>query len=177
GIGRAMVSNLRHGHIREGGSTLTQQLAKTAFLSPERTFRRKLQEVFIAFWLEARLSKAEILSRYLSSVYFGDGVFGLRAAAQHYFAKPPEQLTLGEAAMLAGLVKAPSALNPADHPDAAARRQRVVLGAMVETKAITPAQAQRARRVRIRINQPLPVGGYFADWAAPQVKQAMDAQY
>jgi len=177
GVGRAVVADLRQRRIVEGGSTLTQQLAKTAFLSPERTFRRKLQEVFVALWLEARLTKAEILSRYLSSVYFGDGVFGLRAAAQHYFAKPPEQLTLGEAAMLAGLVKAPSALNPADHPDAAARRQRVVLGAMVETKAITPAQAQRARRVRIRINQPLPVGGYFADWAAPQVKQAMDAQY
>jgi len=177
GIGRAMVTNIRQGHIREGGSTLTQQLAKTAFLSPERTFRRKAQEVFIALWLEARLSKAEILSRYLSSVYFGDGVYGLRAAAQHYFAKPPEQLTMGEAAMLAGLVKAPSALNPVDHPDAAARRQRVVLGAMVDTKAATPAQAERARRVRIRTAEPLPVGGYFADWAAPQVKEATDAQY
>ena len=177
GIGRATVTNIRQGHIREGGSTLTQQLAKTAFLSPERAFRRKAQEVFIALWLEARLSKAEILSRYLSSVYFGDGVYGLRAAAQHYFAKPPEQLTMGEAAMLAGLVKAPSALNPVDHPDAAARRQRVVLGAMVDTKVATPAQAERARRVRIRTAEPLPVGGYFADWAAPQVKEATDAQY
>jgi penicillin-binding protein 1A len=177
GIGRAMVSNLRHGHIRQGGSTITQQLAKTAFLSPERTFRRKVQEVFIAFWLEARLSKAEILSRYLSSVYFGDGVYGLRAAAQHYFAKPPEELSLGEAAMLAGLVKAPSALNPVDHLDAALKRQRVVLAAMVDTKAATEAQAQRARRVRIRTAAPLPVGGYFADWAAPQVKEATDAQY
>jgi penicillin-binding protein 1A len=177
GIGRAAVVNLREHSIREGGSTLTQQLAKTAFLSPERTFRRKVQEVFIALWLEARLSKQEILSRYLSSVYFGEGVFGLRAAAQHYFAKPPEQLTLGEAAMLAGLVKAPSALNPVDHPQAAARRARVVLNAMVETKIITPAQALRARRVRIRTTEPLPVGGYFADWAAPQVKQALDAQY
>jgi len=177
GIGRAMVSNLRHGHIRQGGSTITQQLAKTAFLSPERTFRRKVQEVFIAFWLEARLSKAEILSRYLSSVYFGDGVYGLRAAAQHYFAKPPEELSLGEAAMLAGLVKAPSALNPVDHLDAALKRQRVVLAAMVDTKVATEAQAQRARRVRIRTAAPLPVGGYFADWAAPQVKEATDAQY
>jgi penicillin-binding protein 1A len=177
GVGRALVTDIRQRRIVEGGSTLTQQLAKTAFLSSERTFRRKAQEVFVALWLEARLSKAEILSRYLSSVYFGDGVFGLRAAAQHYFAKPPEQLTLGEAAMLAGLVKAPSALNPVDHPDAAAKRQRVVLGAMVETKAITQAQAQRARRVRIRAAETLPVGGYFADWAAPQVKQALDAQY
>jgi len=177
GVGRAVISNLRHGHVRQGGSTITQQLAKTAFLSPERTLRRKAQEVFIALWLEARLSKAEILSRYLSSVYFGDGMYGLRAAAQHYFAKPPEQLTMGEAAMLAGLVKAPSALNPIDHPEAAVRRQRVVLAAMVETKAATEAQAQRARRVRIRAAEPLPVGGYFADWAAPQVKEATDARY
>jgi penicillin-binding protein 1A len=177
GVGRALFTDIRQRRIAEGGSTLTQQLAKTAFLSPERTFRRKAQEVFVALWLEARLTKAEILSRYLSSVYFGDGVFGLRAASQHYFAKPPEQLTVGEAAMLAGLVKAPSALNPADHPEAAARRQRVVLGAMMETKAITPAQAERARHVRIRTAQALPVGGYFADWAAPQVKQALDAQY
>jgi penicillin-binding protein 1A len=177
GVGRALITDIKSRRIVEGGSTLTQQLAKTAFLSPDRTFRRKAQEVVVALWLEARLTKAEILSRYLSSVYFGDGVFGLRAAAQHYFAKPPEQLTIGEAALLAGLVKAPSALNPVDHPDAAARRQRVVLGAMVETKAITALQAQRARRVRIRLAQPLPVGGYFADWAAPQVKQALDAQY
>lgn len=177
GIGRAMATNLRERGIRQGGSTLTQQLAKTAFLSPERTLRRKLQEVFIAVWLEARLTKQEILSRYLSSVYFGDGVFGLRAASQHYFAKPPEKLNVGEAAMLAGLVKAPSKLNPADHPQAALKRQRVVLAAMVETKAITETQAQRARRVRIRTAEPLPVGGYFADWAAPQLKQALDPQY
>ncbi|CAN7250695.1 PBP1A family penicillin-binding protein [Phenylobacterium sp. LjRoot219] len=177
GIGRAMATNLRERGIRQGGSTLTQQLAKTAFLSPERTVRRKLQEVFIAIWLEARLTKQEILSRYLSSVYFGDGVFGLRAASLHYFAKPPEKLSVGEAAMLAGLVKAPSKLNPADHPQAALKRQRVVLAAMVETKAITDAQAQRARRVRIRTAEPLPVGGYFADWAAPQLKQALDPQY
>src|SRR6185312_13409215 len=149
GIGRAMVSNLRHGHIREGGSTLTQQLAKTAFLSPERTFRRKLQEVFIAFWLEARLSKAEILSRYLSSVYFGDGVYGLRAASQHYFGKPPEKLALGEAALLAGLVKAPSKLNPTEHPAAAGRRGRVVLDAMVAEHFITAQTAKAAGHVQI----------------------------
>lgn len=177
GVARALVSNIRHHGVREGGSTITQQLAKTAFLSPERTLRRKAQEVFIALWLEARLSKKEILSRYLSSVYFGDGVYGLRAAAQHYFDKPPEQLNLGEAAMLAGLVKAPSALDPAQHPQAAARRAQVVLAAMVDTKAIGADEAQRARRVRIRTADPLPVGGYFADWAAPQVKQALDAQY
>jgi penicillin-binding protein 1A len=177
GVGRALVTNLRHRGVRQGGSTITQQLAKTTFLSPDRTLRRKAQEVFVALWLEARLSKKEILSRYLSSVYFGDGVFGLRAAAQHYFDKAPEQLSVGEAAMLAGLVKAPSALDPIDHPQAAARRAHLVLDAMVETRAISAAEAARARHVRLRTSPPLPVGGYFADWAAPQVKQALDAQY
>jgi penicillin-binding protein 1A len=177
GVGRALLTDLRQRRFVQGGSTITQQLAKTAFLTPERTLRRKVQEVFVALWLEARLSKAEILSRYLSSVYFGDGVFGLRAAAQHYFGKPPEALTVGEAALLAGLVKAPSALNPIDHPQAALARQRLVLQAMVDAKAITPDQARRARRVRLRPPAALPVGGYFADWAAPQLKSTLDAQY
>jgi penicillin-binding protein 1A len=177
GIGRAIVTDIKLRRMREGGSTITQQLAKTAFLTNDRTFRRKIQEVFIALWLEVRLSKNEILSRYLSSVYFGDGVFGLRAAAQHYFGEPPEKLSLGEAATLAGLVKAPSALNPVDHPQAAARRARLVVNAMIDTKAITPQDAHRIRRIRIQPQDPLPVGGYFADWAAPQVKQALDAQY
>jgi penicillin-binding protein 1A len=177
GVGRAMLANLRAHGLRQGGSTITQQLAKTAFLSPDRTFRRKAQEVFVALWLEARLTKAEILSRYLSSVYFGDGAYGLRAASQHYFGKAPEQLTVGEGALLAGLVKAPSALNPIDHPQAAMARQALVLGAMTDTGKITADQARRARRVRIRPPATLPVGGYFADWAAPQVKQTLEAQY
>ncbi|HEY8572015.1 PBP1A family penicillin-binding protein [Phenylobacterium sp.] len=177
GIGRAAVANARAGGVRQGGSTITQQLAKTAFLSPHRTLRRKAQEAFIALWLELRLSKQEILSRYLSSVYFGQGVYGLRAASKHYFDKEPEKLTLAEAAMLAGLVKAPSALNPVDHPQAARNRARLVLNAMVETKAVTPDQAARAGRARVRAAKPLPVGGYFADWAAPQIKEAMGAQY
>jgi penicillin-binding protein 1A len=101
--------------MEEGGSTITQQLAKNAFLSNERTLRRKAQEAVIALYLEARLSKPEILSRYLSSVYFGDGVFGLRAAARHYFDKRPEDLSIGEAALLAGLVKAPSRLAPTEN--------------------------------------------------------------
>jgi penicillin-binding protein 1A len=177
GILRATSANLRQRKVRQGGSTITQQLAKTSFLTNKRTFRRKAQEVFIAFWLEARLTKQEILARYLSSVYFGEGVYGLRAASRHYFDKTPDKLTLGESAMLAGLVKAPSTLNPIANPQAAAARARVVLRAMVETKAVTPEQARAVGRVRIRAQRKLPVGGYFADWAAPQVKQAMGAQY
>src|SRR5689334_23804410 len=105
GIGRAMLADMRGGGVRQGGSTITQQLAKTAFLSGDRTIKRKAQEIVIAFWLEAWLSKDGILSRYLSSVYFGDGVYGLRAAAHHYFNRDPENLNLAQSAMLAGMVQ------------------------------------------------------------------------
>src|SRR4028119_300775 len=94
GIARAMFANARAGGVRQGGSTITQQLAKTSFLSSDRSLRRKAQEVIIALWLEAWLTKDDILSRYLSSIYFGDGVYGLRAAAKHYFNKDPDKLTL-----------------------------------------------------------------------------------
>ena len=108
GIARAAWRNLGAGGVREGGSTITQQLAKISFLSSERTAARKAQEVLIAFWLEAWLTKDEILERYLSNVYFGDNVYGLRAAARHYFNTTPDRLTVPQAAMLAGIVNAPS---------------------------------------------------------------------
>src|SRR5204862_6717117 len=122
GMGRAMARNLRAGRVREGGSTISQQLAKTSFLSPDRTATRKLQEALIALWLAARLSKTEILSRYLSNVFFGDNVYGLRAASRHYFNVEPEHLTLAQAAMLAGVVNAPSRLAPTSHLEAARER-------------------------------------------------------
>jgi penicillin-binding protein 1A len=175
GLARAAWVNFRAHRTVQGGSTITQQLAKNAFLKPERSLRRKGQEALIAVWLELRLSKDEILSRYLSSIYFGDGVYGLGAAARHYFGKPPEQLSIGEAAMLAGMVKAPVDLDPVDHPQAAGARARLVLDAMVETKAITRQQADAAGHVVVRTTRAdLPVGGYFADWISPQVKSAFD---
>jgi penicillin-binding protein 1A len=175
GTARAAWANSRAHHTVQGGSTITQQLAKNAFLTPERSLRRKGQEALIALWLELRLSKDEILARYLSSIYFGDGVYGLGAAARHYFGKPPERLSIGEAAILAGMVKAPVDLDPVDHPAAARRRARLVLEAMVETKAITDLQAQAAANVAIPpARAALPVGGYFADWISPQVKSAFD---
>ncbi|MBP7648866.1 MAG: transglycosylase domain-containing protein [Phenylobacterium sp.] len=178
-IARALNANAKAGGVAEGGSTITQQLAKNAFLSNKRTLRRKAQEAIIALYLEARLSKDEILSRYLSSVYFGDGAFGLRAAARHYFDKPPESLTIGEAAMLAGLVKAPSRLAPTENLEGARERMRVVLGAMADTGLITEAQARRAARgVRpYGGRKPIPTGSYFADWVIPQAKAAMEASY
>lgn len=175
GIARAMRANSRAGRTVEGGSTITQQLAKNAFLEPERSLRRKAQEAVIAVYLELRLSKDEILARYLSSIYFGDGVYGLGAAARHYFGKAPEALSIGEAAMLAGMVKAPVNLNPVDHPKAAGARARLVLEAMVATNAITRQQADTSGKVVVRTTRAdLPVGGYFADWISPQVKSAFD---
>ncbi|WP_165188239.1 transglycosylase domain-containing protein [Caulobacter soli] len=175
GMARAFVVNARAHRTVQGGSTITQQLAKNAFLKPERSLRRKGQEAMIALWLELRLSKDEILSRYLSSIYFGDGVYGLGAAARHYFGKAPEQLSIGEAAMLAGMVKAPVDLDPVDHPQAAGARARLVLDAMVSTKAVTREQADAAGHVAVRTTRAdLPVGGYFADWISPQVKSAFD---
>jgi membrane peptidoglycan carboxypeptidase len=176
---RAMSANAKAGGVSEGGSTITQQLAKNAFLSNKRTFRRKIQELMIAVYLDARLSKDEILSRYLSSVYFGDGTFGLRAAARHYFDKTPETLSIGEAAMLAGLVKAPSRWAPTENFAGAKTRMRTVLAAMVDTGLITQDQAQRAEDdVHVQTGRPkLPVGSYFADWVFPQAKAVFENTY
>lgn len=177
-IARALGRNAQAGGVSEGGSTITQQLAKNAFLSSDRNLRRKAQEALIAIYLEARLSKAEILSRYLSSVYFGDGAFGLRAAARHYFGKQPEQLSIGEAAMLAGLVKAPSRLAPTNNLEGARERMRIVLGAMVETGTITQEQADEVGDVSpIEVEDKVPTGSYFADWALPQARASIGPRY
>ena len=165
-IGRAMVANASAGGVKQGGSTITQQLAKTSFLSSDRSYKRKAQEVIIAFWLEAWLTKDEILSRYLSSVYFGDGVYGLRAAARHYFDRTPENLSLAQSAMLAGMVQAPSRLAPTRNLVGAQRRSRLVLQEMADTKVITPARARAARSaVPVRQSAKVPAGTYFADWS------------
>src|SRR5947209_6303248 len=178
GMARAMLANLRGGGVREGGSTITQQLAKTNFLSNNRTIKRKAQEIIIAFWLEAWLSKQEILSRYLSSVYFGDGVYGLRAAAHHYFNRDPERLNLAQSAMLAGMVQAPSRLAPTQHLEAAQARSRLVLQAMAETGVISPARARSTAMARpvVRISK-VPTGSYFADWVTPYAQQAQPPDF
>jgi len=178
GIARAMVANMRGGGVRQGGSTITQQLAKTNFLSSDRTIRRKAQEVIIAFWLEAWLTKKEILSRYLSSVYFGDGVYGLRAAAHHYFDRDPEQLTLAQSAMLAGMVQAPSRLAPTHNLKAAQARSELVLQTMTETGAISRKQALSTTPARpVGQQSRIPSGTYFADWVTPAANQAFDADF
>ncbi len=176
GISRAMARNIRAGSVREGGSTITQQLAKTSFLTPDRTAGRKLQEALIALWLEAWLSKDEILSRYLSNVYFGDNTYGLRAAARHYFSREPEQLSVPQAAMLAGLVNAPSRLAPTRNLRAAQRRSRLVMRAMQEAGMLTEREHDRLRPARLRVGprDDVPTGTYFADWVLPQANAQGD---
>ncbi len=178
GIARAMIMDLRGHGVRQGGSTITQQLAKTNFLSGDRTIKRKAQEVIIAFWLEAWLSKQEILSRYLSSVYFGDGVYGLRAAAHHYFNRDPENLSLAQSAMLAGMVQAPSRLAPTHNLDGAQKRSRLVLLAMADTHVISHSRAATVRPARPVVrSSSVPTGSYFADWVTPYAQQAQDPDF
>ena len=174
GIARALVHNSTSDERSQGASTITQQLAKNAFLDADRTVGRKLREVLIAFWLEARLSKNEILSRYLSNVYFGDNVYGLSAAAKHYFGRTPQNLNVGQAAMLAGLVKAPSRLAPTSNLAGARKREMVVVAAMEEAGFLTHAQAEAVQPQRVLPPEPeaLPTGTYFADWVLPEAREA-----
>ncbi|WP_407167505.1 transglycosylase domain-containing protein [Bradyrhizobium sp. ORS 111] len=166
GILRAAVANLMHRGVSQGGSTLTQQLAKNLFLTQERTIQRKLQEAELALWLERKRSKNEILELYLNRVYFGSGAYGVEAAAQRYFGKSAKDVTLAEAAMLAGLVKSPSRLAPNRNPQGAEQRAQVVLAAMADAKFITEAQAKAAMGQPLLNVKPAGAGtvNYVADW-------------
>ncbi len=144
GLARAMVTNLTTGRMVQGGSTLTQQLAKNMFLSPERTLERKVQEVLLAFWLEQNYTKDQILTMYLNRVFFGSNAYGVEAASRRYFNKSARDVNLGEAAMLAGLLKAPSRLSPARDPKAAEERAQLVLGAMREEGYISDSEIKTA---------------------------------
>lgn len=178
GLARAFWTNLTSDRT-QGGSTITQQLAKITFLNADQTITRKGRELLIAWWMEAWLTKDEILSRYLSNAYFGDNVYGLRAASLHYFYRQPERLTLSQATMLAGLVKAPSRLAPTRNLSAARERQRVVLVGMVDAGYLTEEEARRVRPATIdsRASNALPTGTYFADWAMPQARATIRPGY
>src|SRR6201991_2967229 len=166
GIARAAVANIMHRGVSQGGSTLTQQLAKNLFLTQERTMARKLQEVELALWLERKHSKNEILELYLNRVYFGSGAYGVEAAAQRYFGKSAKNVTVAEAAMLAGLVKSPSRLAPNRNPEGAEARAQIVLAAMADSKFITEAQAKAAIAHPVISVKPAGAGtvNYVADW-------------
>lgn len=179
GLLRATWSNATGSGMMQGGSTITQQLAKFTFLTPERSLTRKAREMLIAFWLEGWLTKDEILERYLSNVYFGDNVYGLRAASLHYFYRQPERLTLSQSTMLAGLVQAPSRLAPTKNPERAAKRAKLVLNAMVAAGFIDAAKAKATAIPMLddRWRDTLPTGTYFADWAMPQARALTENGY
>jgi penicillin-binding protein 1A len=171
GLARAMAANLRAGQVVQGGSTLTQQLAKNLFLKPDRTVKRKLQEMVIAVWLEAKFSKDEILQLYLNRVYFGAGAYGVDAAANRYFAKSAREVTLAEAAMLAGLLKAPTRYAPTRNAKLARARAALVLESMVEGGYITAEDGRNAASARTRIAGAarLPAVNYLVDWVSELV--------
>ncbi|BDI60646.1 transglycosylase domain-containing protein [Qipengyuania nanhaisediminis] len=173
GIARAVWTG------RGGGSTITQQLAKFTWLTPERSLTRKAQEALIAFWIEGWLTKDEILARYLSNAYFGDNQYGLRAASLHYFYRHPENLLPQQAAMLAGLLQAPSAYAPTHHYDRAKARMDLVIGAMVEEGYLTRAEADALPDpvLDVRTSYDVPTGTYFADWALPIAREGLEPGY
>jgi len=166
GMTRAGIANMMAGHVVQGGSTLTQQLAKNLFLEPSRTFDRKIQEAMLAVYLESRYSKDQILTLYLNRVYFGSGVYGIEAASEKFFGKHADQLGLTEAAMLAGSVKAPTRFNPISDTDASLARAATVLKAMRDAGFIDEATRAEAEATRPRIlkDSGTPESGYFADW-------------
>jgi len=171
-MARSLVADVRAGHVVQGASTITQQLARNLFLTPDQTPKRKIQELILAVWLETKFSKKQILSLYLNRVYFGEGAYGIEAASQRYFNKPASQLTVGEAALLAGLMKGPSRYSPVSATDRAERRATVVLDKMVETGAITAAQRDQAFAQPVRVSATLANQNaqYFVDWVDQQVR-------
>ena len=176
GVLRAVLANLRAGETVQGGSTLTQQLARNLFLTPRQTVNRKLREMVLASRLERRLTKDEILELYLNRVYLGDQAYGVDAAARRFFGKPATELTLAEAAMLAGLPKAPSRSAPTESLERATARQHVVLAAMVDAGYITSEQRDEAIAQRIRVVERPAVErslGYAFDLAVEQARAAV----
>src|SRR5437764_1590840 len=176
GTARALVTNAQAGGVVQGGSSITQQLAKNLFLNNERTIERKVKEAFLAVWLETRLTKNEILKLYLDRAYMGGGAFGVDAAAQYYFGKSARDVNLAEAAMLAGLFKAPTRFAPHINLPAARSRANVVLDNLVEAGFMTEGQVFGARR-----NPATPVDrrhehspNYYLDWAFDEMKKLVD---
>jgi penicillin-binding protein 1A len=173
GIIRSLGYNLTHrGGPLRGGSTITQQLAKNLFLTPEQSAKRKVQELLLSVWLEWKFSKKQILALYMNRVNFGGGAYGIEAAAQRYFNKPAGQLSIGESALLAGLLKAPSRYSPVNDQERAARRATIVLDKMVEYRAITKEQEAEAFARPVIFSKTLSSqhAQYFVDWVDAQLR-------
>jgi penicillin-binding protein 1A len=182
GVLRAGVRNLLKGRIAEGGSTITQQTVKNLFLTPERSIKRKLKEMILAYRIEKKMTKEEILYLYLNQIYLGDGAYGVEAASRSYFGKGVSQISLAEGAMLAGLAKAPTLYSPRTHPDQAKARQRYVLRRMAEVGFVPQAQADRAYEMRLTLAPPSAFrskAAYFIEYVRMhlQEKYGTDAIY
>ena len=178
GLARAALTNLRAGRVVQGGSTITQQLAKNLFLTPERSLKRKVQELLMALWLENRFSKDQILALYLNRVYLGSGTFGVDAAAKRFFDVSARKTTLYQSAVIAGLLKAPSRYSPLNDPEASHRRTVEVLNNMVEAgfldqKTVDMAALQGAAQATRR---PAATGRYFADWLMGEIAGMAELQ-
>ena len=176
GIGRSIAVRFESGHWRQGGSTITQQLARNIFLTNSRNFGRKIKEAILALALERKFSKDQILELYLNRVYFGGGAYGIDAASRKFFGHGADHLSLGEAAIIAGLVKAPSNYSPTADIEAARDRSGVVLQTMARNGFISPAVAASANPAQVRIQQTTNNNSvrYFTDWALPQLDQLID---
>ena len=176
GVARAVIQNYRRGRIVEGGSTITQQLTKVLFLTPDKSLERKLKEAVLALELERRYSKDRILEMYLNQVYFGQGSYGVEAAARTYFGKGVSELTVRESALIAGLPRAPTNYSPFDRPEAAKRRREVVLRRLVEFGSIKDEEAKRLAKTDLGLIPPerrRTTGQYFIDY----VQQTLEAKY
>jgi penicillin-binding protein 1A len=174
GIARALFRNIRAGKVLEGGSTLTQQLAKVLFLTPERSYTRKLKEMALALRIEQRYTKREILSLYLNQIYFGSGAYGIEAAAQIYFGKPAKNLDMAECALLAGLPRSPKYYSPFKSAENALGRRAYVLNRMAATGVITKAQAEDAKKAPLPVQPAAKIGGpapYFVEYVRQKVEE------
>ena len=176
GVARSFKVRLQTGHWRQGGSTITQQLARNIFLTNNRTFGRKLKEAVLALAIEGKFSKDQILELYLNRVYFGGGAYGIDAASRTFFGHSADHLNLGEAAIIAGLVKAPSNYSPTADIEAARGRAGVVLKSMVDNGFITPAAAASVdpAHIKVQVSAKQNSVRYFTDWALPQLDVLID---
>src|SRR3569832_530882 len=176
GVLRAGIANLGKAKS-QGASTITMQVARNVYLSSEKTFTRKLYEVLLTFKLEHLLSKDQILEIYMNQIFLGNRAYGFAAAADAYFGKPMRDLTIAEAAMLAGLPKAPSAYNPISHPSRARTRQQYIIDRMVENGFITPEEGEAAKKQELKVRTASDRTNAHAEYAAETVRQLVHAQY
>ncbi|MFT4090157.1 MAG: penicillin-binding protein 1A [Asticcacaulis sp.] len=177
GISRALVRNMtKKGGNLAGGSTITQQLARNLFLSADQNMKRKVQELILAVWLEIKYSKKEILALYMNRVYFGAGAYGIEAASQRYFNKQAKDLSIGEAAMLAGMMKGPSRYSPLSDQERAVNRTTVVLNEMVRAKVITVEQRDEVFKQGVKVTRTLATehAQYFVDWLDVEIRRVID---